>query len=104
MSKLVHLRERLGVLRRRRQMLRLGVALAALLLALILTLAAAFALDWLFDMTRVQRAISSMRSGTVKTGDLPSFSRTETSSPSKRRAARRMMSRWPLVSGSNDPG
>lgn len=58
MSKLSYLRTRLGVLRRRRQMVRWGVALAALLLALVLTLVAAFALDWFFDMTRLQRVVT----------------------------------------------
>src|SRR5262249_51046657 len=52
------IRSRLGVLRRRRQMVRWGIALTALALALLLTLVAAFALDWFFDMTRLQRVIT----------------------------------------------
>jgi hypothetical protein len=65
MSKLSYLRGRLGVLRRRRQMVRWGIALTALALALLLTLVAAFALDWFFDMTRLQRVITLLLGATI---------------------------------------
>ena len=55
-------------------------------------------------ISAVQRAISSLRSATVKSGDFPSFSSTATRNRSKSREPRRMMSRWPCVSGSNEPG
>jgi hypothetical protein len=58
MSKLAYLRGRLAGLRRRRQLVRWGVALAAVLLALLVVLTGAFAIDWFFDMTRLQRLIT----------------------------------------------
>lgn len=58
MSKLIHLRARLTDLRRRRQLVRWGVAFASLLLALVGTLVGALAIDWFFDMTRLQRALT----------------------------------------------
>jgi hypothetical protein len=58
MSKLTDFRTGLARLRRYRQMVRWGLALAALLLALLSVLVAAFGLDWFFDMTRLQRVIT----------------------------------------------
>jgi len=58
MSKLALLRGRLAGLRRRRQLVRWGVALAAVLLALLAALTGAFVIDWFFDMTRLQRLIT----------------------------------------------
>ena len=57
-----------------------------------------------FGMSDVQRAISSIRSATLKRGAFPSFSSTATRKRSKSRAPRRMMSRCPFVNGSNEPG
>lgn len=57
MSKLASLHAGLTRLRRRRLMVRLGIALAALLLALLGTLIVVFAIDWFFDATRLQRVI-----------------------------------------------
>jgi hypothetical protein len=58
MSKLAYIRARLADLRRRRQAVRWGIGLAALLLAVLVALVAAFAIDWLFDMTRLQRLLT----------------------------------------------
>jgi hypothetical protein len=57
MSKLTSLRIGLARLRRRRQMVRWGIALVALVLALLSTLVVAFAIDWFFDMIPEQRVI-----------------------------------------------
>jgi len=58
MTKLASLRSQLTVLRRRRQMVRDGMALTALLLAVLAVLGAAFWIDWVFDMTRLQRLLT----------------------------------------------
>ena len=58
MTKLASLRTHLAVLRRRRQMVRWGMALAVLLLAVLAILSAAFVIDWSFDMTRLQRMLT----------------------------------------------
>ena len=57
-AKLASLRTHLADLRARRRMVRWGMALTALLLALLVLLSAVFALDWSFDMTRLQRALT----------------------------------------------
>ena len=44
------------------------------------------------------------RSSVVNIGVFCSFTRIATTMRSKSRAPRRMMSTWPLVSGSNEPG
>lgn len=58
MTNLESLRNRLSELRRRRQLVRWGNAYAALAVAVLWTLAAAFAVDWLFEMTRPQRLLT----------------------------------------------
>ncbi len=57
MSKLASLRTGLTRLRRRRQMVRWGIALVVLLLAAFSALVLVFVIDWFFDMTRLQRII-----------------------------------------------
>ncbi len=58
MSKLAEFRRRLASLKQRRRNVRLGTGYSGLALALFCTLAAAFLVDWLFQLTRTQRAIS----------------------------------------------
>lgn len=59
MTRLSDLRKRLARLRRRRRRVRLGTGLSAvLLLAVFWMLAAAFLVDWFFEMNRLQRLIS----------------------------------------------
>ncbi len=58
LGQLGYLRGRLRTLRRCRQMVRWGIGLTALGLAVLLMLVAAFALDWFFDMTRLQRVLT----------------------------------------------
>ncbi|HEX3997629.1 MAG TPA: hypothetical protein VHX65_03665 [Pirellulales bacterium] len=58
MSQLATLREQLGSLRRRRQGIRLGTALVALVVALLWTLAVIFLLDWQLSMSRPQRLLA----------------------------------------------
>ena len=57
MTRLIDLRRRLANLRRRRQRIRVGTALTGMAAALLTIVAAVFLLDWLFEMTRVQRAV-----------------------------------------------
>ena len=45
-----------------------------------------------------------MRSSALKCGCLAAFCSTATTTPSNSRSARRMMSTWPFVIGSNEPG
>jgi len=58
MTRLTELRKRLARLKRRRQRTRWATAYSALALALLWILAAAFLVDWLFEMNWIQRAIS----------------------------------------------
>ena len=46
----------------------------------------------------------STRSAIVKSGDFSTLTATATMMRSNSRAPRRMMSTWPLVNGSNEPG
>jgi hypothetical protein len=57
MTRLIELRQRLARLRRKRQRIRVGTALAGLAAAALLILAAAFVLDWLFEMGRIERIV-----------------------------------------------
>ncbi len=57
MTRLTELRKRLARLRAQRNRLRWGAALAATALAVLWVLAAAFFLDWLLELTRLQRAV-----------------------------------------------
>ena len=58
MNRLSALRSRLNALRRRRRIARLGTALSSLAAAFLWLLAAAFLVDWAFEMNRPQRALS----------------------------------------------
>ena len=58
MTRLHELRKRLSRLRRRRRRVRWGTGYSAVLLAALWILAAAFLVDWLFEMDRLQRLIS----------------------------------------------
>ncbi len=58
MSRLADLRHRLSRLKRRRRRVRLGTGYSGLVLAVLGTLAAAFLIDWLLGLSRLQRAIS----------------------------------------------
>jgi len=58
MTRLTELRRRLARLRRRRRFIRWETGYSALLLAVLWALAAAFLIDWFFEMNRPQRAVS----------------------------------------------
>jgi len=58
MTKLATLRSRLGRLRRLRATVRVGSALAAVGIAVLWILGAAFLIDWTFEMSRPQRLVS----------------------------------------------
>ena len=55
-------------------------------------------------MGPISARTNSIRSSIGKIGPLPTFAATPTTSRSMMRAARLMMSMWPLVTGSNVPG
>src|ERR1041385_6309862 len=55
-------------------------------------------------MPATASSIMATRSSTPNRGCFPGFSSTATSTSPKEREARRMISRWPLVTGSNVPG
>jgi hypothetical protein len=57
MTRLIDLRRRLAALRRRRQRIRVGTGIAGLLAAALIILATVFLLDWLFEMSRMQRVV-----------------------------------------------
>jgi len=65
MSQLAELRRRLSGLQHRRRRVRLGTGYSGFVLAAILVLAAAFLLDWLFELDRLQRAISLALGGAL---------------------------------------
>ena len=58
MTRLKELRKRLARLRRRRWRVRVGTAYSGLALAVLWILAAVFLVDWLFEMSQLQRAIA----------------------------------------------
>ncbi len=58
MTRLTTLRSRLADLRRRRQTVRWGTGYAALLLAILWALAAAFLVDWTFELSKPARLLS----------------------------------------------
>jgi len=57
-TKLKHLRSRLSRLRRRREILRVGIGMSSLLLAVLLAAAALFLADWILGMDRLQRGVA----------------------------------------------
>jgi hypothetical protein len=60
MTQLSPLRTRLNDLRRRRQAVRLGTGYAAIALAILWSLAALLAIDWLLEMTKLQRVVAML--------------------------------------------
>ena len=56
------------------------------------------------ERSAVTRRIRSTRSSRENMGCFPAFTITQTMSRSKILAARRIISRWPLVTGSKEPG
>ncbi len=75
MTRLAPLRVRLARLKRRRRAVRLGVAASAIALAAIWALAAAFAVDWTFEMDKSQRAVSLVLVALVVVWALRRFTR-----------------------------
>jgi hypothetical protein len=60
MTQLSSLRSRLNDLRRRRQAVRLGTGYAAIALAVLWTLVTIFVVDWLFELSKLQRVLSML--------------------------------------------